>query len=215
MNSFLCSLQEFDDFELELETTIDRDHELRASRSGRRSGPCRRAGEASNRSPAGSTDRRWRVRRFYKGQPATGLLYGEALGTGWLSSQQKIDAGPSVTSSTKAGTGCASSPRGPRIQTWVNGHRSRTRQRGGLQDAPARVHRPADPRRERARDRPADPRRLGRDHQRQPLVMQVARTSGSGRCPWQQLKRAAPSVDQLHGGYQGRDRHQSCIVAAT
>ena len=33
------------------------------------------------------------VRRFYLGQPTTGLLYGEALGTNWLSSPEKIAAG--------------------------------------------------------------------------------------------------------------------------
>jgi hypothetical protein len=31
------------------------------------------------------------IRRFYKGLPTTALLYGEALRTGWLSSQQMID----------------------------------------------------------------------------------------------------------------------------
>ena len=60
------------------------------------------------------------IRRFYKGQPATGLLYGEALGTGWLSSQQKIDEGhPHFVD--EGWNKLRIVARGPRIQTWVNG----------------------------------------------------------------------------------------------
>ena len=61
------------------------------------------------------------VRRFYEGLPTTGLLYGEALGTGWLSSQEKIDHGHHffVDDGWNAIRIVA---RGPRIQTWVNGH---------------------------------------------------------------------------------------------
>ena len=60
------------------------------------------------------------IRRYYNGQPTTGLLYGEAMGTGWLSSQEKrrrairhfIDEGWNKLRIVA---------RGPRIQTWVNG----------------------------------------------------------------------------------------------
>jgi quinoprotein glucose dehydrogenase len=60
------------------------------------------------------------VRRFYKGQPVTGLLYGEALGTGWLSSQHKIDAGHRYFLDEGWNT-LRIVARGSRIQTWVNG----------------------------------------------------------------------------------------------
>src|SRR5690606_30478402 len=90
-NSFLCSLQEFSDFELELEVMVDRvtnqgiqfrskvrpvtvrdHHDFRA---GRVYGP------------------QAEIRRYYDGQPTTGTLYGEALGTGWLSSEQTLKNG--------------------------------------------------------------------------------------------------------------------------
>ena len=56
------------------------------------------------------------------GLPTTGMLYGEALGTNWLSSQKKIEEGHQVTSWTKAGTSFASSPKAREFKTWVNGH---------------------------------------------------------------------------------------------
>ena len=60
------------------------------------------------------------IRRSYKGQPATGLLYGEALGTGWLSSKQKIDEGhPHFVN--EGWNKLRIVAEGPRIRTWVNG----------------------------------------------------------------------------------------------
>jgi quinoprotein glucose dehydrogenase len=61
------------------------------------------------------------IRRFYQGQPTTGVLYGEALGTGWLSSQQKIEEGPHYFVD-EGWTKLRLVAKGPRIQTWVNGH---------------------------------------------------------------------------------------------
>ena len=61
------------------------------------------------------------IRRFYPGQPTTGMLYGEALGTGWLSSQQKIDAGHRYFVD-EGWNKLRIVAKGPRIQTWVNGH---------------------------------------------------------------------------------------------
>ena len=165
MNSFLCSLQEFDDFELELETMIDRitnsgnpDQDPGQARAGRGS-------QALSPPPGGVNGPQVEIRRFYKGQPATGLLYGEAMGTGWLSSQQKIDEGHPYFIDD-GWNRLRIVARGPRIQTWVNGHPVedlvneevyKTHRRG--------IHRPADPRRERTRAEHADPRRLGRHHQ--------------------------------------------------
>ena len=98
-NSFLCSLQEFKDFELEVETMVDditnQGVQFRSSvrpvserdsdnwRAGRVWGPqvdvSRNLGENINRSDGiGLT---------------TGMLYGEALGTGWISSQEKRKKG--------------------------------------------------------------------------------------------------------------------------
>jgi hypothetical protein len=58
MNSFLCMLPEFDDFELEFDTWID--PQLRVA-AGRVNGP------------------QVEIRRSYKGLPATGHIDGEAM----------------------------------------------------------------------------------------------------------------------------------------
>ena len=120
MNSFLCSLQEFDDFELELETMVDR-----VTNQGiqirTRVKPVQGAGTRFESSPGRINGPQVEVRRYYKAQPATGLLYGEALGTNWLSSQQKIDEGHRHF--IDAGWNkLRIVAQGPRIQTWVNGN---------------------------------------------------------------------------------------------
>ena len=120
MNSFLCTLQEFADFELELETAIDR-----ITNSGIQIRSQVRTLQGSGRgfesSPGRVNGPQVEIRRFYKGQPATGLLYGEAMGTNWLSSQQKIDEGHRhfVDDGWNRLRIVA---RGSRIQSWVNGH---------------------------------------------------------------------------------------------
>jgi quinoprotein glucose dehydrogenase len=120
MNSFLCSLQEFDDFELELETAIDR-----ITNSGiqirTKVRPVRGTGRGFDSSPGRVNGPQVEIRRFYKGLPTTGLLYGEALGTGWLSSQKRIDEGHPHFIDEGWNT-LRVVARGPRIQTWVNGH---------------------------------------------------------------------------------------------
>ena len=119
MNSFLCSLQEFDDFELELETMIDR-----ITNSGiqirTHVRPVQGTGRGFEFAPGRVNGPQVEIRRFYKGQPATGLLYGEALGTGWLSSQPKIDEGHPYFLD-EGWNKLRIVARGPRIQTWVNG----------------------------------------------------------------------------------------------
>jgi quinoprotein glucose dehydrogenase len=119
MNSFLCSLREFDDFELELDTMIDR-----ITNSGiqirTQVRPVQAAGRGFESSAGRINGPQVEIRRFYKGQPATGLLYGEAMGTGWLSSQQKIDVGHPYFADEGWNT-LRIVARGPRIQTWVNG----------------------------------------------------------------------------------------------
>jgi quinoprotein glucose dehydrogenase len=119
MNSFLCSLQEFDDFELELETMVDRvtNQGIQIRTKVR---PVQGSGAGFESAPGRINGPQVEVRRYYKGLPTTGLLYGEALGTNWLSSQQKIDEGHHHF--IDAGWNkLRIVARGPRIQTWVNG----------------------------------------------------------------------------------------------
>lgn len=118
-NSFLATTQQFADFELELETMVDRvTNQGIQIRSRVR--PVRVEGR-SNESFAGRVfGPQVEVRRTYPGLPATGLLYGEALGTGWLSSPESIERGHAhfIDEGWNAVRIVA---RGPRIQTWVNG----------------------------------------------------------------------------------------------
>ncbi|HTO03369.1 MAG TPA: family 16 glycoside hydrolase, partial [Opitutus sp.] len=119
MNSFLCTTQEFDDFELELETMIDpvtnSGIQIRSTarpltmgsttelRAGRVNGP------------------QVEIRRYYPEQPTTGVLYGEALGTGWLSSPEKIAVGHRHFID-EGWNKLRIVAEGPRIRTWVNDH---------------------------------------------------------------------------------------------
>jgi quinoprotein glucose dehydrogenase len=119
MNSFLCSRLEFDDFELELETAIDR-----ITNSGiqirSQVRPMQGTGRGFEVSAGRVNGPQVEIRRFYKGQPATGLLYGEAMGTNWLSSSDKIAEGhPYFVDDGWNSLRIVA--RGPRIQTWVNG----------------------------------------------------------------------------------------------
>lgn len=119
-NSFLCTKEEFGDFELELDVMVDsvtnsgvqirshirpftegEGHDLRA---GRVNGP--QVELQRNRKP---------------GTPTTGLIYGEALGTGWLSAQDKIDNGHHFLHD-EGWNHVRIVAEGPRIRTWVNGN---------------------------------------------------------------------------------------------
>jgi quinoprotein glucose dehydrogenase len=118
MNSFLCTLQEFGNFELELETMIDR-----VTNSGiqirSKVRPVQGNGKGFEYVPGRVFGPQIEIRRSYQGQPATGLLYGEALGTGWLSSKQKIDEGHPHFINEGWNT-LRIVAEGPRIRTWVN-----------------------------------------------------------------------------------------------
>lgn len=120
MNSFLCTTREFDDFELELETMVDRvtNQGIQIRTQVR---PAKTTGRSFESFAGRVNGPQVEVRRFYKGQPTTGLLYGEALGTNWLSAQQKIDTGHHHFVDEGWNT-VRIVARGPRIQTWVNGH---------------------------------------------------------------------------------------------
>jgi quinoprotein glucose dehydrogenase len=119
INSFLCSLREFDDFELELETMVDR-----VTNQGIQIRSRVRPLQASGRPNESFAGRVFgpqvEVRRFYSGLPTTGLLYGEALGTGWLSSQEKIARGHRHFID-EGWNRLRIVAEGPRIRTWVNG----------------------------------------------------------------------------------------------
>ena len=120
MNSFLCTTREFDDFELELDTAVDR-----ITNSGiqirSQVRPLQGTGRGFESSAGRVNGPQVEIRRYYKGQPATGLLYGEAMGTNWLSSQQKIDTGHRHFID-EGWNRLRIVARGARIQTWVNGN---------------------------------------------------------------------------------------------
>ncbi len=120
INSFLCSLQEFGDFELELETYIDP-----VINSGIQIRTKVRPVDGSghpNESFAGRVNGpQVEIRRHYPGLPTTGMLYGEALGIGWLSSQKKIEEGHPYFIDD-GWNKLRIVAKGPRIQSWVNGH---------------------------------------------------------------------------------------------
>lgn len=119
-NSFLCTTSEFADFELELEVMVD---------SVTNSGIQIRSQVKPVTVGEGPTGRAGRVhgpqvemqRNHRPGTPTTGLIYGEALGTGWLSSQDKIQNGHHYLHND-GWNKMRIVAKGPRIQTWVNGH---------------------------------------------------------------------------------------------
>jgi len=120
INSFLCSQREFGDFELELETYIDP-----VINSGVQIRTKIRPVDGTGRpfeSFAGRVNGpQVEIRRYYPGLPTTGMLYGEALGINWLSSQKKIDEGHH-SFNDEGWNKLRIVAKGPRIQAWVNGH---------------------------------------------------------------------------------------------
>jgi quinoprotein glucose dehydrogenase len=119
MNSFLCTLQEFGDFELELETAIDP-----ITNSGVQIRSQVRPVQMQGRSFEASAGRvngpQVEIRRTYTGLPATGHIYGEAMGTNWLTAPHKIQEGhPHFLNDGWNRLRIVAA--GARIQTWVNG----------------------------------------------------------------------------------------------
>jgi quinoprotein glucose dehydrogenase len=120
LNSFLCTEQEFGDFELELEVMVDSitnsgiQIRSRARPFTNGEGHDLRAGRVNG--PQVEMQRNHRP-----GTPTTGLIYGEALGTGWLSSDEKIQNGHHHLYN-EGWNKMRIVAKGPRIQTWVNSH---------------------------------------------------------------------------------------------
>ncbi|MEX2235178.1 MAG: family 16 glycoside hydrolase [Cyclobacteriaceae bacterium] len=119
-NSFLCTTQEFSDFELELDVMVDSvtnsGIQIRSKARPVTVGEGRdlRAGRVNG--PQVELQRNNRP-----GTPTTGLIYGEALGTGWLSSEEKIKNGHHFLFN-EGWNKVRIVAQGSRIQTWVNGH---------------------------------------------------------------------------------------------
>lgn len=119
-NSFLCTTQEFADFELEVEVWID---DVTNSGIQFRSGVRPETIGRRNTQWAG---RVWgpqaEIRRnLGPKSPATGVLYAEAIGSGWMSSQETVERGHDYSDPT-GWNKLRIVARGPRIQTWVNGN---------------------------------------------------------------------------------------------
>lgn len=119
-NSFLCTTQEFADFELEMEVWID---DVTNSGVQFRS--------SVRPETMGTNNTRWagRVwgpqveirRNLGPKSPTTGVLYAEAVGSGWMSSKETVERGHDY-SAPEGWNHLRVVARGPRIQTWVNGH---------------------------------------------------------------------------------------------
>ncbi|MBK8504769.1 MAG: DUF1080 domain-containing protein [Saprospiraceae bacterium] len=119
-NSFLCSLNEFQDFEMEVEVMIDD-----ATNSGiqfrSRVRPVT-VGEGNQFAAGRVYGPQAEIRRnLGEKSPTTGVLYGEALGTGWLSSKEKVENGHHYFLDHGWNL-LRIVANGPRMQTWVNGH---------------------------------------------------------------------------------------------
>jgi quinoprotein glucose dehydrogenase len=119
-NSFLCTQQEFANFELELDVMVDSvtnsGIQIRSQARPVTIGEGRdlRAGRVNG--PQVELQRNHRP-----GTPTSGLIYGEALGTGWLSSEEKIRNGHHYLHN-EGWNRLRIVADGPRIQSWVNGN---------------------------------------------------------------------------------------------
>lgn len=120
VNSFLCTDREFSDFEIELEVYVD---DVTNSGIQIRSGVrANTIGERWSNTAGRVFGPQVEVRRNQgPGTPRTGMIYGEALGTGWLSSPDTIQRGHAFYQN-EGWNSLRILANGPRLQTWVNGH---------------------------------------------------------------------------------------------
>ena len=120
VNSFLCTKREFGDFELEVEVWMD---EVTNSgiqfRSKTRNETVGKSWEMAMGRVYGPQAE---IRRGGNpGEPTTGMFYGEALGTGWLSTREKIEKGHNFFRNDDWNE-LRIVAEGPRMRTWVNGN---------------------------------------------------------------------------------------------
>jgi quinoprotein glucose dehydrogenase len=119
-NSFLCSMKEFDDFEMEVEVMID-DVTNSGIQFRSRVRPVT-VGEGNQFAAGRVYGPQAEIRRnLGEDSPTTGVLYGEALGTGWLSAKEKVENGHHYFMDHGWNL-LRIVANGPRMQTWVNGH---------------------------------------------------------------------------------------------
>ena len=116
--SFLCTTREFDDFELELETMVDRVTNQGIIRSGRVQS--NRPVEASSRSPAESTDLKSKCAVSIRGSRRQDCCTARRLGQTGCRRQRR--SRPVIIIFVDQGWNkLRIVAHGPRIQTWVNG----------------------------------------------------------------------------------------------
>jgi quinoprotein glucose dehydrogenase len=120
VNSFLCTTREFGDFELELEVYVDE-----VTNSGiqfRSQARPVTSGKGWSYTAGRVYGPQAEIRRNQgEGIPTTGVFYGEALGTGWLSDQETINKGHDFYQN-EVWNQLRIVAEGPRMRTWVNGH---------------------------------------------------------------------------------------------
>jgi quinoprotein glucose dehydrogenase len=119
-NSFLCTQREFGDFELELDVMVDSvtnsGIQIRSKVRPFTEGEGYDLGAGRVNGPQVEMQR-----NRGKGTPTTGLIYGEAMGTGWLSADEKVQNGHHYLHND-GWNKLRIVAKGDRIQTWVNGN---------------------------------------------------------------------------------------------
>ena len=120
VNSFLCTTREFGDFELEVEVFVDD-----VTNSGiqfRSKARPTTSGKGWSYTAGRVYGPQAEIRRNQgKGVPTTGMFYGEALGTGWLSDPKTIEKGHDYYQN-ESWNQLRVVAEGPRMRSWVNGH---------------------------------------------------------------------------------------------
>ena len=119
VNSFLCTTREFGDFELEVEVFVDK-----VTNSGiqfRSKARPVTSGKGWSNTAGRVYGPQAEIRRFQgSGVPTTGMFYGEALGTGWLSERETIERGHHFYRNDDWNQ-LRIKAEGARMRTWVNG----------------------------------------------------------------------------------------------
>jgi quinoprotein glucose dehydrogenase len=120
VNSFLCTTREFADFELKLEVYVD-DVTNSGIQFRSQTRPVT-AGKGWTYTAGRVYGPQVEIRRNQgKGLPTTGMFYGEALGTHWLSDQKTIEKGHNFYQA-EGWNQLRIVAEGPRMRSWVNGH---------------------------------------------------------------------------------------------